>query len=69
MIRDFSLVLLVALGACSSNESTPRRTEAERDSVIAQSKVPGAAGVRGARAAGDSARARAAGAESVNTEP
>lgn len=68
-MTKLTLTALLVLCACSTADPPPKRTEAERDSVISQSQVPGAAGVRGARAAGDSARARAAAAESVNTGP
>jgi len=52
--------LVLALG-CSSPERTPSTDPAAqraRDSVIGQSKLPGAAGVRGALRAADSAEAR-----------
>jgi hypothetical protein len=55
------VALLLACLACTSGQKTSTgRTERETDSVIGQSKVPGAGGVTKAMAAQDSARARAA---------
>jgi hypothetical protein len=60
------LAVLLALPACgSSSTAGAGRTERERDSVIGQSKLPGAHGVQGALQAGDSARARAAALDSL----
>ena len=53
------LALILVLG-CSSGDPEPQRTEGARDSAIAESAVPGAAGVRSAISAADSANARRA---------
>lgn len=53
--------LALALAACPGTESADdqaARTQRERDSIIGQSRLPGAGGVRGATAASDSAAAR-----------
>jgi hypothetical protein len=50
--------------ACSSSKP-PARTERERDSTLAQSRLPGAKGVGAALKASDSAAARAARLDSV----
>jgi hypothetical protein len=65
-----AVLLLVALG-CSSPEREPTDdpdTLRARDSTIGASKLPGAAGVRGAIRAADSASARRAREDSV-TQP
>lgn len=54
-----ALVLICSVG-CGSGTPEPSRTEAERDSAIAGSSVPGAAGVRSALSVADSAEARRA---------
>jgi hypothetical protein len=53
------LVLMLVLG-CSSEEPRETRSEGARDSAIAESAVPGAAGVRSALSVSDSAAARRA---------
>jgi hypothetical protein len=62
MRRTLLLATCLALFGC--NTDTPKtstgRTERETDSVIGQSKAPGAQGVKRAMDAQDSARARAA---------
>ena len=62
------LVLLVVAGAgCSTaREEGEPSTQRQRDSVIGASKLPGAAGVRGALRAADSAAARSARIDSVD---
>lgn len=65
-----AVLLLAALG-CSSPERAPADdpdTLRARDSAIGASELPGAAGVRGAIQAADSAAARRAREDSV-TEP
>jgi hypothetical protein len=63
-MRTIFLVLLLA--GCGSNRDAPRTsTQRERDSVIGGSQLPGAAGVRGALRAADSATARNARIDSV----
>lgn len=60
------LIVMLASGACRSGRSVGSgRTERERDSVIGQSKLPGARGVRGALGVSDSARARSAALDSL----
>jgi len=50
--------MLVA-GACRGGSTgAAHRTEHERDSILGQSSLPGARGVRGALDVGDSARVR-----------
>jgi hypothetical protein len=59
----YLLLPAIALALLGCHTDTPRtstgRTERETDSVIGQSKVPGAQGVKRAMDAQDSARARA----------
>jgi hypothetical protein len=55
--------LLFAL-SCSGSKP-PARTERERDSTIAQSRLPGAGGVKAALKVSDSAAARRARLDSV----
>jgi len=58
-VRKGSAVLvLVAAAACgASDDDAPERTDHERDSIIAQSRLPGAAGVGAAMRAQDKASA------------
>jgi hypothetical protein len=59
-------ILMLVLASCQSGRSAGAgRTERERDSVIGQSKLPGARGVQGALGANDSARARKAALDSL----
>lgn len=61
-------LMLFALLACSSStKASTGRTERETDSVIGQSKVPGAPVVQKALDASDSARARVAAQDSIAT--
>jgi hypothetical protein len=56
-----AVLLCLALAACSGDDSADgqaAQTQRERDSIIGQSRLPGAGGVRGATAASDSAAAR-----------
>jgi hypothetical protein len=66
------VVVTLALGACGSGGSGGSagagRTERERDSVIGQSKLPGARGVQGALGASDSARTRHAALDSIDPD-
>jgi len=68
----FALTVACCLG-CPSKRSAeqPRQAQSQRarDSTIGASKVPGAAGVRGALRASDSAAARAAQIDSAGREP
>jgi hypothetical protein len=59
----------ICLGACGSPPPAKRAlNEREKDSVIGASRLPGAAGVRGAMRASDSASARRARADSVTRD-
>ncbi len=58
------LLLLVFAAGCAGRRPAPR-TERERDSIIGQSRLPGAAGVTGALKVSDSAAARKARLDSV----
>lgn len=62
------VLLLLVVSACKS-APPPQRTERERDSIIGQSKLPGAGGVRGATAAGDTAAAHNRLRDSLAQEP
>ena len=55
------VAVLMLLAGCSADHKTSTgRTEREADSVIGQSSIPGAGGVKKAMDSQDSARARAA---------
>ena len=58
LILSAGAVVLIA--GCGGGEETPRQemSQRERDSVIGQSNLPGAQGVRGALEVTDSAAAR-----------
>ena len=58
------LVLVLAVG-CSSEEPGETRSEGARDTAIAESAIPGAAGVRSALSVADSANARRAREDSI----
>jgi len=57
--------LLLCMGCSADHKTSTGRTERETDSVIGQSSLPGASGVRKAMESQDSARARAAVLDSV----
>jgi hypothetical protein len=61
-MRPFFLYtgIVLAVGCGGSSDQGAAQTQRERDSVIGQSQLPGAQGVRGAMAASDSADARQA---------
>jgi hypothetical protein len=59
------IMLLVLAAACSGQEGQRPSSQRERDSVVGASQLPGAAGVRGALRASDSAAARNARLDSV----
>ena len=65
--------LMVCSGGCSSGEQADPPLDAQsqraRDSTIAESALPGAAGVRGALGAADSAAARRARIDSLADTP
>ena len=62
---------LLLVGACASGKDQTRRpaTDRERDSVLGASRLPGAAGVRGALRAQDSAAARNSRLDSAANQP
>jgi hypothetical protein len=62
-----ALVLCFLIIGCGTGETRrSEATERQRDSVIGASQLPGAAGVRGALRAGDSAAARNARLDSLD---
>ena len=66
-MRWIFFFFLLLVGACTSDSGQARTgTQRERDSVLGASKLPGAAGVRGALKAADSAAARNARLDSVD---
>jgi len=71
-MRRCPVALVLVLGCPSKTASDPpqnAQSERARDSAIAASKLPGAAGVRGALRASDSAAARQAQIDSVGGTP
>ncbi|HKP28931.1 MAG TPA: hypothetical protein VJU15_05995 [Gemmatimonadales bacterium] len=60
----YLMIALLLVLACRESKPPPR-TERERDSTIAQSRLPGAAGVKAALKVSDSAAARRARLDSV----
>ncbi len=66
-MRITALVLVAGLGIAAGcgSESPEFRSEAERDSAIAESAVPGAGGVKSALSVADSAEARRAREDSI----
>lgn len=68
-MRTLLVTLLFLSAGCHSDRSTPARSERERDSVIGESQLPGAQGVRGALRASDSAATRNARYDSIGREP
>lgn len=71
--RHTGAAILVAAalwaGCSAETPDPPERTDRERDSLIGQSALPGARGVRGALAAADSASARNARLDSIANNP
>ncbi|HEX5963747.1 MAG TPA: hypothetical protein VFY42_08470, partial [Gemmatimonadales bacterium] len=59
------ILLLLLAAACRRQEAQRPSSQRERDSVIGASQLPGAAGIRGALRASDSAAARNARLDSV----
>lgn len=56
---------VLLIGCSGEGNPRPERTDRERDSLIGQSVLPGAGGVRGALRARDSASARSARLDSI----
>lgn len=71
MVAVVWLAVGTACGGGSGDGSAGQDTltRRERDSLIGQSRLPGAQGVRGAMRAADSAAARAARADSISGNP
>ena len=69
MTRILIAMLLIFGGGCASEPARPAPTGRERDSIIGQSKLPGAQGVRGAMRAGDTAAAHNVLRDSLAREP
>ncbi len=69
MTRTLLAMLLVFGTGCKSEPPEPVRTQRERDSIIGQSRLPGAQGVRGAMRAGDTAAAHNVLRDSLAREP
>lgn len=67
--RLFGVMLLTLGAGCKSEAARPAPTERQRDSMIGQSRAPGAVGVRGAMRAGDTAVAHNAQRDSLAREP
>ena len=66
-MRMILILILTATAGCSAGREEPQpAARGERDSVIGASKLPGAAGVRGALRSADSAAARSARLDSVD---
>lgn len=62
-------MLFALVTGCKEEPARPALTERQRDSVIGQSRLPGAQGVRGAMRAGDTAAAHNALRDSLAREP
>jgi hypothetical protein len=69
-MRQVLIAALLALSlGCGAKKEAPAHTERERDSIVGQSRLPGARGVQGALNASDSAAARNARLDSLAAEP
>lgn len=72
-MRIIAAVIAVLLTACAGGEGSGSTadtlTRRERDSIIGESGLPGAGGVRGALRASDSAAARRAREDSLRRQP
>ena len=66
-----SFIACILLVGCSTadRESADTLTRREKDSIVAESGLPGAGGVRGAMTGADSAAARAARLDSLTRVP
>jgi len=56
----FAGLVLILVAGCNSERPEQTRSQGARDTAIAESALPGAAGVKGALAVSDSADARRA---------
>jgi hypothetical protein len=64
-----AFVLVMLSSGCEFNGREPHsRSERERDSILGESELPGAAGVRGALEASDSARWRSTQYDSIGRD-
>jgi hypothetical protein len=64
--NGLAVIVLLAAAACGAPEDkAPQRTDRERDSIIARSRLPGAAGVGAALRAQDKASATNATLDSI----
>ena len=64
------ITCILATGcSASDHETSDTLTQREKDSLIAESRLPGASGVRGAMTGADSAAARAARLDSLSKNP
>jgi hypothetical protein len=72
-MRVIVLAVVLSLAACSGGEggesTADTLTRRQRDSIIGESGLPGAQGVRGALQASDSAAARRAREDSLRRQP
>jgi hypothetical protein len=72
MKRAFPVLVLLSVAACGGSDTADRPqqppTQRERDSAIANSRLPGAQGVGAAMSAADSAAARRALEDSIARE-
>ncbi len=72
-MRLIVLTVTILLAACSGGDggeaTSDTLTRRQRDSIIGESSLPGAGGVRGALRASDSAAARRARRDSVARQP
>ncbi|MEP6590693.1 MAG: hypothetical protein ABJC19_05880 [Gemmatimonadota bacterium] len=69
IIRRWLLSFLLLVSACTTAAPRPAVTERQHDSIIGQSRLPGARGVQGAMRAGDTAVAHNALRDSLAREP
>jgi hypothetical protein len=72
LVTLLAVAALACGGSDSANTQTINRdtlTQRQKDSLLAQSKIPGAAGVGAAMRVADSTSARARATDTVGTEP
>ena len=69
ILATCSLAILATACAGPDRQSADTLTRREKDSIVAESGLPGAGGVRGAMTGADSAAARAARLDSLSREP